>query len=186
MRLRTTSLSSFRRARTTVSWCSIRTRAAQLSRALTSSWRMLNGSATLTRAIATYLVIGTTTGSAWSGLLTCSRPGLPNKRLKLTAHVGVIDLSPVRCSLSAVRRAERGGRSVSERDQTGVRSAKWFAVPLGYLCGFGVFITALLIAFGAVAVVLGGLAGGVSRPSQLLVGASAWRGSSSPAVGRSR
>jgi len=50
---------------------------------------------------------------------------------------------------------------VSERDQTGVRSAKWFAVPLGYLCGFGVFITALLIAFGAVAVVLGGLAGGV-------------------------
>jgi len=27
----------------------------------------------------------------------------PNKRLKLTAHVGVFDLSPVRCSLSAVR-----------------------------------------------------------------------------------
>src|SRR6266540_1843772 len=28
---------------------------------------------------------------------------LPNKRLKLTAHVGVFDFSPVRCSLSAVR-----------------------------------------------------------------------------------
>src|SRR5438128_7232654 len=28
---------------------------------------------------------------------------LPNKRLKLAAHVGVFDLSPVRCSLSAVR-----------------------------------------------------------------------------------
>jgi len=28
---------------------------------------------------------------------------LPNKRLKLTAHVGVFDLSPVRCSLSAIR-----------------------------------------------------------------------------------
>jgi len=27
----------------------------------------------------------------------------PNKRLKLTAHVGVFDFSPVRCSLSAVR-----------------------------------------------------------------------------------
>ncbi len=27
----------------------------------------------------------------------------PNKRLKLTAHVGVFDLSPVRCSLRAVR-----------------------------------------------------------------------------------
>ncbi len=30
-------------------------------------------------------------------------PGLPNKRLKLSAHVGVFDLSPVRCSLSAIR-----------------------------------------------------------------------------------
>jgi hypothetical protein len=29
----------------------------------------------------------------------------PNKRLKLTAHVGVFDLSPVRCSLSAIRYA---------------------------------------------------------------------------------
>ncbi len=28
---------------------------------------------------------------------------LPNKRLKLTAHVRVFDLSPVRCSLSAIR-----------------------------------------------------------------------------------
>ena len=28
---------------------------------------------------------------------------LPNKRLKLTAHVGVFVLSPVRCSLSAIR-----------------------------------------------------------------------------------
>ena len=28
---------------------------------------------------------------------------LPNKRLKLPAHVGVFDLSPVRCSLSAIR-----------------------------------------------------------------------------------
>ncbi len=28
---------------------------------------------------------------------------LPNKRLKLTAHVGVFDFSPVRRSLSAVR-----------------------------------------------------------------------------------
>ena len=28
---------------------------------------------------------------------------LSNKRLKLTAHVGVFDLSPVRCSLSAIR-----------------------------------------------------------------------------------
>ena len=27
----------------------------------------------------------------------------PNKRLKLSAHVGVFDFSPVRCSLSAVR-----------------------------------------------------------------------------------
>ncbi len=26
-----------------------------------------------------------------------------NKRLKLTAHLGVIDFSPVRCSLSAIR-----------------------------------------------------------------------------------
>ena len=27
----------------------------------------------------------------------------PNKRLKLAAHVGVFDFSPVRCSLSAIR-----------------------------------------------------------------------------------
>jgi hypothetical protein len=27
----------------------------------------------------------------------------PNKRLKLAAHVGVFDPSPVRCSLSALR-----------------------------------------------------------------------------------
>ena len=49
----------------------------------------------------------------------CGRPGVaaskvssmtvrsvrvhPNKRLKLTAHAGVFDLSPVRCSLSAIR-----------------------------------------------------------------------------------
>jgi hypothetical protein len=29
--------------------------------------------------------------------------GLSNMRLKLTAHVGVFDFSPVRCSLSAIR-----------------------------------------------------------------------------------
>jgi len=63
---------------------------------------------------------------------------------------------------------------MSERDQTGVRSPKWFAVPLGYLCGAGFFITALLIAFGAVAVVLGGILLAVcSRPSHFPVGASA-------------
>jgi len=28
---------------------------------------------------------------------------LPNQRLKLTAHVGVFDSSPMRCSLSAIR-----------------------------------------------------------------------------------
>ncbi len=27
----------------------------------------------------------------------------PNMRLKVTAHVGVCDLSPMRCSLSAIR-----------------------------------------------------------------------------------
>ena len=32
-----------------------------------------------------------------------SAESLPNKRLRLTAHVGVFDFSPVRCSLSAVR-----------------------------------------------------------------------------------
>ncbi len=32
-----------------------------------------------------------------------SAESLPNQRLKLSAHVGVFDLSPVRCSLSAVR-----------------------------------------------------------------------------------
>ncbi len=32
-----------------------------------------------------------------------SAESLPNKRLKLTAHVGEFDFSPVRCSLSAVR-----------------------------------------------------------------------------------